>query len=86
MMATASKARVILRCNFGSYSEVLRVFAYDPWDGTALVLLRSSDGAKFLAREDTGSLEAILDDEAHTYADLDSTLRRRAEYVMPPRS
>jgi hypothetical protein len=76
-------AKVTLRCNYGSFAEVIRVYAYDPWEGTALVKVRFSDGGIALGREEVDELEAIYDDENRTFADVKAELRKRAEDLLP---
>lgn len=75
--------RVVLRCKYGSLAEVVRVYAYDPWEGAALVKVRFTDGREGLGREEVSDLEAIYEDAARTFADVRAELRRRAEELLP---
>lgn len=83
MPTAPTKPRVILRCNYGSLAEVVRVYAYDPWEGTAAVKLRTSDGMEFIGRAEIHELEAIHDDPQGTFADVKAVLRDRAEELLP---
>lgn len=86
-MAMATK-RVTLRANYGSHAEVVRVFAYDPWEGKALCLFRYGGGDDSgpwmaLSSATASDLEAIHDDPQGTFADVKTELRRRAEFLLP---
>jgi hypothetical protein len=76
---------VILREKWGSFNKVERVFAFDQNEGTALCQLRDHGGASYLAAHQTGDLEAIQDDAAGTFVDVESVLLERAAVTIPKR-
>lgn len=78
-------SKVIIRCTYGSHAEVVKVYAYDPWEGTALVKVRYENGKESLGRVEVGSgdVEAFHDDPGRTFADLKAELRKRAEELLP---
>lgn len=78
-----TKAKVILRCKYGELAVVVKVYAYDPWEGTALVKVRLHDGREALGREEIHDLEAILNDPQGTFVDVKEELRKRAEELLP---
>ncbi len=73
-MTTAVRGRTL--CIRGSNTAVVRVYAYDPRDGLAAVVLRSADGAERLDLVSPAELEAT--DAAGTLYPVAAELRRRA--------
>ena len=72
-----------LRMNAGSFRPIIRVYAYDPWSGTALVKTQckfdDSIAIEMVAERD---LQAISDDENLGYGDVTSMLREMAEELV----
>lgn len=71
---------ITIRRDDGTHPVVERVFAYDPALGTALVLLKWSNGGSSLDRADVCELEAL--DAGGRSANLCEALEARAENLL----
>ncbi len=80
---TKTKGKTVLRSNFGSYQEVVRVFSYDAGRGTACVLFRSQFGdGDSHACVSLSDLEAIegMGGEHERYGSVSGEVKKRAEH------
>ncbi len=87
MSYTTTKApgKTVLRSNFGSRPEVVRVFSYDAGRGTALVLFRSQFGdGDSHACVNLSDLEVIENQggEHERYGSVSELVRKRAEHKV----
>lgn len=77
---------VILRHNRGTFRKVEAVFAFDPDNGNALVLLVGGDGDpdadadKCLSEVTVNELEAL--DEKRQYVSVAEQLKKRADFIL----
>lgn len=69
-----------IRRNDGTHPVVERVYAFDPAQGVALVLLKWSDGGTGLDRADVHELEAV--DTSGLYVDVCAALAGQAEHLL----
>lgn len=65
---------MILRQSFGSYPQVDRVYAYDPFLGRASVRFRFTDGTLSIDTVSVSDLEAIAE-PGGVYGDVDKAIR-----------
>ncbi len=77
-----SAAPVKLRLNYGSHAEIVRVYALDLRNDTALVRLRWRDGSESIDVHGLIEMEAVHEDAAGTFAVLNTEVLRRAEDVL----
>lgn len=69
-----------IRRNDGTHPVVERVYAFDPAQGIAVVLLKWSDGGSALKRVDVHELEALT--ASGSRADVRDALAERAERLL----
>jgi hypothetical protein len=80
--------RLKLRMAIGCHRLVETVYAYDPNTRRALVKLGKgdypgADQAPDIAEIQLAELEAIRDDDAGTYENVEETVKARAREVLP---
>lgn len=80
-VATKTKNTVTIRQNYGNYPVVTRVFAYDPDQSRAFVLLKYQDGSQGIAELAEREMEA-LEADFNTFAELATELTKRAEFIL----
>ena len=71
---------ITIRRNDGTHPVVERVYAFDPTQSIALVLLKWSDGGTGLDRADVHELEAL--DALGLYTDVCTALNGQAENLL----
>ncbi len=86
MSYTTTKApgKTVLRSNFGSHPEVVRVFSYNPGRGTACVLFKTDDGTTNGGQDHDCVSESDLEafDGHMKYTSVAAELRKRAEHKI----